>query len=372
MKRVAVTDADGLLGRHFRWLCASRRDTVEIIPIAIALLEGSKENLATALADVDALVHFARVTPRDCPDEAELHEKNVAYVQALTEALTQTETYPHVLFASSTQIHAGTAYGKAKKDAAGHLHAWASEHQAPVTTFIVPHEFGEGGKPFDGSAVATFCHQLARGEVSDVNTDASVSLIYAQEVAQAFLDAITERTEGEHELPGNPISVTSLYELLAEQYKEYTGGVVPHFAHKLHVALFNTLRFHLWENDFYPRQLVPKSDDRGTLIEIAKERTGGQSFISTTFPGKTRGDHYHTRKIERFCVVEGSAVIRLRDILGDNIISYTVSGDTPCFVDMPSFVTHNLTNTGSEPLTTAFWISEVYDPADPDTYPLAV
>ena len=33
--------------------------------------------------------------------------------------------------------------------------------------------------------------------------------------------------------------------------------------------------------------------------------SGGQTFISLTRPGVTRGNHYHRRKVERFLVVAG-------------------------------------------------------------------
>ena len=39
---------------------------------------------------------------------------------------------------------------------------------------------------------------------------------------------------------------------------------------------------------------------------------------------------------------------------------------------MPTLHTHNITNVGDEVLYTVFWINEIYDPADPDTFAEAV
>jgi len=52
----------------------------------------------------------------------------------------------------------------------------------------------------------------------------------------------------------------------------------------------------------------------------------------------------------------------------DEIIEYILDGEEPAFVDMPIWFTHNITNIGDTELLTMFWINEVYDPNDPDTY----
>ena len=99
-----------------------------------------------------------------------------------------------------------------------------------------------------------------------------------------------------------------------------------------------------------------------------KSHVGGQVSFSTTKPGITRGNHFHTRKIERFAVIKGEAVIQLRKIGTSDIIELKLSGNEPSFVDMPIWYTHNIKNVGNDDLYTIFWINEFYDPNDPDTY----
>ena len=50
------------------------------------------------------------------------------------------------------------------------------------------------------------------------------------------------------------------------------------------------------------------------------------------------------------------------------ILNFELDGNEPSYVDMPIWHTHNITNIGDEDLYTIFWISEFYDPADPDTF----
>ena len=95
-------------------------------------------------------------------------------------------------------------------------------------------------------------------------------------------------------------------------------------------------------------------------------------FVSRTKPGITRGNHFHQTKTEKFVVVEGEAVIRLRAIEGGEVTAFTVRGSDFRVVDIPPGLTHSITNVGSGELVTLFWSSEVFDRDRPDTYALQV
>jgi UDP-2-acetamido-2,6-beta-L-arabino-hexul-4-ose reductase len=103
-------------------------------------------------------------------------------------------------------------------------------------------------------------------------------------------------------------------------------------------------------------------------VETIKLGVGGQVSFSTTVPGITRGNHYHTRKIERFTVIKGKARIQLRKIGTDEVMDFYLDGNEPSYVDMPIWYSHNITNIGEDELYTQFWINEWYNPADGDTY----
>lgn len=81
-----------------------------------------------------------------------------------------------------------------------------------------------------------------------------------------------------------------------------------------------------------------------------------------------RGDHYHKRKIETFCVIEGKALIRLRNRLTNEIKEFRLSGEKPQIIDMPINWTHNIQNIGQSDLKLLVWANEIFNPRDPDTY----
>ena len=103
-----------------------------------------------------------------------------------------------------------------------------------------------------------------------------------------------------------------------------------------------------------------------------RAESAGQSSYSTTVPGITRGNHYHTRKVERFAVISGKASIQLRKVDSDEVIEYILDGEHPAYVDIPIWYTHNITNIGDTDLITLFWINEPYKPDDADTYFVSV
>jgi UDP-2-acetamido-2,6-beta-L-arabino-hexul-4-ose reductase len=115
-----------------------------------------------------------------------------------------------------------------------------------------------------------------------------------------------------------------------------------------------------------------KRDNRGWLSEFIKSENLGQIFVSRTKPGITRGNHWHHTKVEKFLVIYGEALIKLRKIDSEEVIEYKVSGDKLQVIDIPPGYTHSISNIGQSDLITIFWASEIFNPDKPDTYYLEV
>jgi len=158
----------------------------------------------------------------------------------------------------------------------------------------------------------------------------------------------------------------ALLELFKAQYFEQ--GVIPALSSDFEVNLFNTFRCYIDAQCHFPVLLKKNEDDRGVFVETIRLHSGGQVSFSTTKPSVTRGNHYHIRKIERFIVLQGEARIQLRKVGTDDVLNFTLSGKTPAYVDMPIWYTHNITNIGQTELITQFWINEMFNPNDPDTF----
>jgi UDP-2-acetamido-2,6-beta-L-arabino-hexul-4-ose reductase len=228
--------------------------------------------------------------------------------------------------------------------------------------------FGESGRPFYNSVVSTFCYQLANGLQPEIHKDVELELLHAQKVAREILEIVCRGKGGKVRVQGVPMTVSALLSKLTLQAKQYTDQVIPDLRDDLSLDLFNTYRSYLLPQHYLVTMKV-HADDRGNLFEAVKTFNGGQCFISSTRPGVTRGNHYHTRKFERFLVLQGSAKICIRRMFDSVVTSLELCGHSPQFVDIPTMHTHNITNTGDSDLITLFWAQEIFDPARPDTVP---
>ncbi|HWQ22306.1 MAG TPA: NAD-dependent epimerase/dehydratase family protein [Clostridia bacterium] len=361
--RIGITGADGFLGWHLR--CLLHGDTHDTAMPCDQASFADDTALNDLVAASDAIVHFAGIN-RGTDDE--VLRGNVAITDRLIAALSRSGRSPHVLFASSVQIERDNPYGQAKRVCGQHLQAWADGCGARFTTVVLPNVFGEFGRPFYNSVVATFCHQLVHGEGPHAAVDAPLELIHAQEVVARFVMLAHEATVGTVRVQGHaPLLVSEVLEHLRHQNAMYAGGTFPLLADPFDLQLFDTLRSFCFPDQAQGTFDV-HSDVRGSLWEIARAQGAGQTFVSWTRPGITRGNHYHRHKVERFAVLSGSGRIRLRRLFTPDVYTYDLTGEAPGYVDMPTFCTHSIENTGSTPLLTLFWSGELFDPASPDTW----
>ena len=369
---VGITGQAGFMGTHLANSLPLKDEALTIIPFEDAFFD-DKNKLNAFVKQCDIIVHLAAMNRHNDPQV--IYDTNIRLVKTLLNALDETGSRPHIIFSSSTQEERDNLYGKSKRDGRKLFEAWAEQNNTKFTALIIPNVFGPFGHPYYNSFIATFCHQLTHGETPEIQVDGEVKLIYINDLVEVFYKALSGQLSAE----SNPVSVfhvphtaekrvSEILTLLQAYKKDYfENGMFPNLNDPFELALFNTFRCYMPQETF-PFFYTKHADDRGVFVEIAKTNSGGQFSFSTTKPGITRGNHFHTRKAERFAVIKGKARIQLRRIGTGEVINYDLDGTNPSFVDMPIWYTHNITNTGNEELVTLFWINEPYDPDDPDTF----
>ena len=366
--KIVVTGAAGLLGFHAAARLHARnchaRHRREAEPVELVRLDraafGDPEKLARALTGAGAVLHFAGVNR--APEE-ELEAANPAIAEALVAGCRAAGVTPHIVHANSIHAGSATAYGRSKTRAGEILAGLGGAY----TDLVLPHIFGEGARPRYNNVTATLIEALIEGRVPELNPHGRVRLLHAGAAAEAAIEAALKGTTGRVAPEPRQIGVTGLWEKLNGFHARYSADVFPDLSDPFDLALFNSYRAAI-PPEKWPRPIRLNADERGTLFEAAKSAGGGQTFVSWTEPGVTRGDHFHLSKVERFVVAEGSGVIRIRRVLSDEVREFRVTGLRPTAIDMPTLATHSIENTGDRPLLTLFWAQEIFDPANPDTY----
>ncbi len=368
MFKIGITGQKGFIGTYLTNFLTLKKDDVTLIPFEDESFSDVSK-LKEFVSDCDVIVHLAAVNRHADPEF--IYDTNIDLVKRLIDVLQAQRVHPHVIFSSSTQEERDNPFGRSKRVGRDMLYKWACESGSPFTGMIIPNVFGPFGNPYYNSVVATFSYQLTHNETPKIDTDALLKMIYVDDLAEAVFNIIKNRVSNDELRVKHTteISVKEILSLLASFQSLYVEkGIIPDIRNRFERDLFNTFVTYLDIETHFPVKLNQSIDSRGSFVETAKITSGGQISFSTTKPGITRGNHFHTRKAERFAVIKGKALIQLRRIGNDKVISFELDGSLPAYVDMPIWYTHNITNIGDNELFTIFWISEFFDPKDPDTY----
>ncbi|MBC9785839.1 SDR family oxidoreductase [Heliobacterium chlorum] len=371
MRTVLVTGASGFIGKN---LCSAleQKRNLKLLPYG---REDNVETLAVYLEQADFIFHLAGVNRPQSPEEYD--EGNRGFTDILLSLIEQQGKRTPIAFASSIQAALDNAYGASKRAAEAALFEWSRKNHAPVYIYRLPNVFGKWSKPNYNSVIATFCHNISHGIPIEIHHPLNeLTLVYIDDVIHEFLQTVNELTSPDEDgfcyvSKRYQVTLQQIVNLLYSFDQSRKHLVMPDLKGDFERKLFATYTSYLPEDEF-DYSLDMKEDARGWLAEFIKSKEFGQIFISRTKPGITRGNHWHHTKVEKFLVVDGEGLIRLKKVGSNDLITYNVSGRQLKVVDIPAGYTHSITNTGSRDMITLFWANQVFDPEQPDTYYLEV
>lgn len=362
-KRIVVTGAEGFIGKN---LCLRLRERAEFEVVPITRGADDAQWLA-ALKGADHVVHLAGVN-RPLTEDAFMVGNHGATLR-MVETIEETGRAIPIIYASSIKAVEPTPYGLSKKAAEDVLQAFSERVAAPVVIFRLPNVFGKWCQPNYNSAIATFCHNIARDLPIVVNDpDAPLRLVYVDDVIDAFIDVLQSPAKTGYSDVG-PVYDTSVGEVAARITGFRDGrrnNCVDAVGCGLIRALYATYVASLpLDQVSYPIQAF--ADSRGTFSEILKTRDSGQFSFFTALPGVTRGGHYHHTKTEKFLIVQGEALFRFRHVVSGESFELRASADQPRVVETVPGWAHDITNTGNTLMISLLWANEAFDRARPDT-----
>lgn len=367
--RIVVTGANGFVGRNLIVRLAELGHT-DVAPVTRAT---TKDALAAALESVDFVFHLAGTNrPKEV---AEFTTGNAGFTNELCEALRALGRPVPVAYASSTQAALQNPYGASKFAAEDALLAYGHETGAPIHIFRLTNVFGKWSRPNYNSAVATFCHNIARGLPITVSDPAApLKLVYVDDVITAFVDMLTAAPGVSGFVEAGPVYETTVGEvanMIASFPVSRKTMTTPRVGSGLLRALHATYLSYLPTEDF--AYSVPvHADPRGEFVEMLKTEDSGQFSYFTAHPGITRGEHYHHAKTEKFLVIRGTAHFGFRNVDTGETFELTTRGGEARIVETVPGWAHNITNIGDDEMIVMLWANEIFDRAKPDTIAMKV
>lgn len=391
--KVLITGAKGFVGKNLVAALECIRDGKDrrekyqaLLPLEIFEydIDSTPEDLDAFCAEADFVFNLAGVNR---PKEAsEFMEGNFSFASTLLDTLEKHGNKAPVMLSSSAQAslegrYAGSEYGKSKLAGEELFKEYSKRTGADVLIYRLPNLYGKWCRPNYNSAVATFCNNIANDLPITVN-DSSIELelLYIDDLVDALMgNLVGEVLRNESGFcvaaPTDKKTLGEIVELLHE-FKSARGSLdVPDvtegsFSKKLH----STYLSYLDPSDF-SYELKMSVDNRGSFTEVLRTVDRGQVSINVSKPGITKGQHWHRTKWEKFCVVSGEGLIRLRRIGKDKqgndypVVEYRVSGEKLEVVEMIPGYTHSIINlSDTQDVVTLMWCNECFDPEKPDTF----
>lgn len=368
--KVLITGAQGFIGKNLCLHLTERKD-VEVVAFT---RDNQTEDLPGLLDDVDFVFHLAGINRPQ--DPREFISGNADLTQSLCQAIAERANAGkiRVVYTSSIQAGNDNPYGRSKLAAENALLELQRQHGTAVHVFRLPNVFGKWCRPNYNSAVATFCHNIARELPIQVNDPASpLTLAYVDDVIARFIQ-LMDGASASVDLQGfsaiAPQYLTTVGEV-ASKIEAFKASRVSQVTDRVGTGLTRAL--HSTYVSYLPPEAfsyaVPRhADPRGVFVEMLKTPDCGQFSYFTALPGVTRGGHYHHSKTEKFLVIQGQARFRFRHMLTGDIHELQTSAEMPQIVETVPGWTHDITNTGGKDMVVMLWANEIFDREHPDTF----
>lgn len=381
---ILVTGANGFIGKNLCETLKNIRDGKDKsygVLSGISIFEFNRDTTQKQLDEwcrlCDFVFHLAGVNRPE--NEIEFTDGNFTLTARLLDALKRNESKAPILITSSVQAVLDNPYGKSKKAAEELIFEYGKKNNVKTLVYRLCNVFGKWAKPNYNSVVATFCHNIARNlPITVHDAKREISLVYIDDVVNEFINALKGNENRSSDgifcdvQPTYKITLGTLAKMLYSFKENRENRFVPDMPNEsLAKKLYSTYLSCLPEDKFSVYADMHR-DERGSFTELFKNGNSGQVSVNISKPGVIKGNHWHHTKNERFAVVSGTGVIRLRRIDSREITEHFVSGEKIQIVDIPSGYTHNIENIGSSDMVTVMWCNECFDESKPDTYFLKV
>lgn len=356
---ILITGAEGFLGKNLVEFLRHEYPSSEL-----RLINRAKFTLGVMLHEIqgcDIIIHCAGVNRGN-----QIKIQNLNIQSILLSVIEQSGFAGLVINLSSIHAQRNTEYGIAKREIERRFIEHSRLFNYTSKSLRLPNVYGPYSRENYNTVVATFICNNLMGRKSEVSSH-QLGLIYVKNVCQFIRDIFDSNDDIESVVELQPdikISVMDLHAKITHMINASKNGYLE-LNTDFDKNLFRTITYFRLMHGHLKAELVSHSDDRGWFSELLHLQGIGQVSVSKTNSEITRGNHYHTKKLERFIILDGEAEVELFGFNGDNWKFHLSELST---LDIPNYYVHTLRKIGQRDLICAFWVDEYFDKANPDTF----
>ena len=314
---------------------------------------------------------------------------NYGFAKDLLELLKRFNNKATVMLSSSIQATCigryDNDYGRSKKAVEQLFFDYSKEVSAKVAVYRFVNLMGHS-RPNYNSVVSTFCWAIANDQEYTVNDSASeIELLYIDDLIEGMFDLLEEKEHyceydgmipvenknGKYCYINQTYKVTlgEIVSLLEDFKKQPITLLMPKMPNNSFAKKLYSLYLSYLPTDKFKYALKMNVDNRGSFTELMHTKDCGQVSVNVSYPGITKGQHWHNSKWEIFIVIAGHGLIQERNINTNEYIEYEVCGDKIEAIYMIPGWTHSIINLSeNENLVTVMICNENFDKNKPDTY----
>jgi len=358
---ILVTGSQGFIGKNL----IARIEALKIGSIMSFDINDSNEKLEEYIKKSDFIFHLAGINRPE--NISEFYSGNSELTEIIVKIMIANKIKVPIVFTSTAQVGNGSDYAKSKEIAEKTLLNFQECYNNDIFIYRLPGVFGKWSRPNYNTVVATFCNNIANNLPIEIrDPDFELTLIYIDDVINIFIKTLNE-IKFQNIEPLYTVTLGKLASVIksfaSEDNKLVISDLSDSFIKKIYAVFLSYLPE---EKISYP--LLTHTDERGSFTEFLHLPKHGQVSVNISKPGIEKGNHWHDTKHEKFLVVHGNGVIKLRMLNSANVLEYPVNGNELKVIDIPPGYTHSIVNNGDTDMVTIIWVSEIYDPSNPDTF----
>jgi len=361
---ILVLGSDGFIAKN---LIAHLR-TISKYNILIINKKSLDSDILSSVLKANIIFHFAGINKESYPNYA--FKNNYIFTRKICSILQNNNKKTRIIYTSTTQVGLKNAYGISKFKAEKALLEYKKKNNGEVLIYRLPNVFGKWSKPFYNSVIATFCCQILNDKKVNIRHPKKIiKFLYIDDLINDFLNKIPIK---KFEKPFVEIKKTfsiSLNDLanLIKNFKKKTFLIKPDFPNIFTKNLYSTYLSFAGTNNF-SYKIKKFSDERGYFSEFLRNNSFGQISFFSILPNKTRGNHYHHSKIEKFIVINGKVRFNFINIINKKKFSILSDENKNIVINTFPGWAHNIKNVSSKTSKILVWSNENFDKNNPDTF----